>query len=111
VGCFAATHPGGGSEVSAASREEAVAALLEEAAETHHRVSSITDGSDDDWASWYAAWLVQPSELPDVLGTRPVRSHLVHAPVQCDLDHGAATADEPWPNFYARELTRRFSNV
>jgi len=29
--------------------------------------------------------------------------------VQCDLDHGAAAADEPWPNFYARELIRRFS--
>jgi hypothetical protein len=95
--------------VTAGSRQEAVAALLEEVAETHHRVYRITDGSDDDWASWYADWLVELSELPDVLGTRPVRSHLVHALVQCDLDHGAAAADEPWPNFYARELIRRFS--
>ncbi len=34
--------------------EEAIAALLEEAAEVHHRVYRITDGTDDDWASWYA---------------------------------------------------------
>jgi len=95
--------------VTAGSRQEALAALLEEVAETHHRVYRITDGSDDDRASWYADWLVEPSELPDVLGTRPMRSHLVHALVQCDLDHGAAAADEPWPNFYARELIRRFS--
>jgi hypothetical protein len=30
--------------------------LLHEAAETHHQVFRITDGADDDWASWYAQW-------------------------------------------------------
>src|SRR5262249_59024685 len=38
--------------------------LLHEAAETHHRVFRIVDGADDDWASWYADWLVNLSELP-----------------------------------------------
>ena len=42
--------------------------LLQEVAETHHRVYRITDGADDDWASWYADWLLDRSELPDVLG-------------------------------------------
>ena len=86
-----------------------MATLLHEAAETHHVVYRITDGNDDDWASWYASWLLELSELPDVLGARPVRSHLVHALVQCDLDYDAATPAEPWPHFYARHLTRRFS--
>ena len=35
-----------------------IADLLTEAAETHHRVYRITDGSDDDWASRYATWLL-----------------------------------------------------
>jgi len=83
--------------------------LLHEAAETHHRVYRIVDGADDDWASWYATWLLDLSELADELGTRPVRSHLVHALVQCDRDYTAAGTDEPWPRFYARDLTRRFS--
>jgi hypothetical protein len=91
------------------SVEDRVAALLEEAAETHHVVYRITDGTDEDWASWYATWLLDLSELPDVLGARPVRSHLVHALVQCDDDFNAAAPDEPWPRFYARTLTRRFS--
>ena len=91
------------------SVEQHIADLLEEAAETHHRVYRITDGTDDDWASWYAAWLLDLSELPYELGTRPVRSHVVHALVQCDLDYTAAQTDEPWPEFYARHLTRRFS--
>jgi hypothetical protein len=52
----------------AAPVEERVAALLEEAAETHHRVYRITEGTDEDWASWYATWLLELSELPDALG-------------------------------------------
>ena len=89
--------------------EGRIAALLDEAAETHHRVYRITDGTDEDWASWYASWLLDLSELPDVLGARPVRSHLVHALVQLDQDYTAAAPDEPWPHFYARQLTQRFS--
>ena len=92
----------------ASSTNDAVAALLQEAAETHHRVYRITDGTDDDWASWYADWLLTLSELPGLLATRPVRSHLVHALVQLDRDHTAGGTDEPWPDFYARHLRAQF---
>jgi hypothetical protein len=87
---------------------DSIASLLEEAAETHHRVFRITDGNDDDWASWYADWLLDLSELPSLLGTRPVRSHLVHALVQLDRDYAATAPSEPWPAFYARRLTELF---
>ena len=50
--------------------------LLHEVAETHHRVFRLVDGADDDWASWYADWLVNLSELPALLKTKPVRSEL-----------------------------------
>ena len=90
-----------------ATPEQQIAELLHEAAETHHRVYRITDGDDADWASWYADWLLDLSELPELLGARPVRSHLVHALVQCDLD---ATAGEPWEPAYAVELVRRFGS-
>jgi hypothetical protein len=49
---------------------------LHEASEAHHQVFRIVDGADDDWASWYAQWLIDLSDLPDLLGTRPVRSEL-----------------------------------
>jgi hypothetical protein len=91
------------------ARIDLVAALLQEAAETHHVVYRVTDGVDEDWASWYANWLLDLSELPDVLAVRPVRSHLVHTLVQCDNDYNASSPDEPWPRFYAERLTRRFS--
>ena len=88
-----------------------LAALLQEAAETHHRVYRITGGTDDDWASWYAEWLLTLSELPDLLDIRPIRSHLVHALVQLDRDHTAAATDETWPDFYARHLSQQFSSA
>ncbi|MBV8941076.1 MAG: hypothetical protein JO321_12860 [Solirubrobacterales bacterium] len=40
-----------------------IAALLHESGETHHLVYRIVDGEDPDWASWYADWLINLSEL------------------------------------------------
>jgi hypothetical protein len=86
-----------------------IAALLHEAAETHHAVYRITDGDDPDWASWYADWLLDHSELPDELGAAPVRSHLVHALVQLDRDYTAGQATERWEDWYATRLLGLFS--
>ena len=44
-------------------KQQQVSDLLHEAAETHHRVFRIVDGADDDWATWYADWLVNLSDL------------------------------------------------
>jgi hypothetical protein len=84
--------------------EGAIARLLQEVAETHHRVFRITDGADDDWASWYADWLLNLSELPLLLGARPVRSHLVHALVQLDRDYTREAPEGEWPDYYAGRL-------
>jgi hypothetical protein len=88
-----------------------LAALLEEAAETHHHVYRITDGVDDDWASWYTDWLLNLSELDQLLGARPIRSHLVHALVQLDRDHASTDSDEPWPEYYAHHLHTQFGRA
>jgi len=81
-----------------------IAELLHEAAETHHVVYRITDGEDADWASWYAGWLLELSELPKLLGSAPVRSHLVHALVQLDRDYTAEAPVERWEDWYAARL-------
>jgi len=87
---------------------EKLAGLLHEAAETHHVVYRIVDGDDPDWASWYADWLNELSELPLLLGSKPVRSHLVHALVQLDRDYTATPQTERWEDVYARTLADRF---
>jgi hypothetical protein len=87
-----------------------VADLLHEAAETHHRVYRISDGEDPDWASWYANWLIELSELPDVLGRRPVRSELVYLLVLLDKEITEQAIAEPWEQYYARRLTEHFAS-
>lgn len=88
---------------------EQVSSLLHEAAETHHVVYRISDGDDPDWASWYADWLINLSELPAALGDRPVRSHLVHLLVELDRDYTASNAEERWEDYYARRIIERLS--
>jgi hypothetical protein len=84
---------------------ERIAALLHEAAETHHVVYRITGGEDPDWASWYADWLLELSELPELLGRRPVRSHLVHTLVELDRRYTAESPAEAWEQWYAARLS------
>ena len=81
-----------------------IAALLHEAGATHHGVYRIADGGDPDWASWYADWLIDLSELPPILGGSPVRSKLVWLLVQLGRDCAAAVPDVPWPQWFARRV-------
>jgi hypothetical protein len=89
-------------------RTQQVAELLHEAAGVHHVVYRITDGADDDWASFYAHWLTRHSELGEMLGATPIRSHLVHELVDCERAHGDGGPDDPWEPFYARRVLDRF---
>ena len=91
-----------------ASTLEQVGSLLLEAGEIHHRVYRIVEGADDDWASFYAWWLIELSELPALLGTKPVRSELVYMLVSLDKQHTAEHPAEPWERFYARQLVDHF---
>jgi hypothetical protein len=90
-------------------RSTKVGELLHEAAETHHRVFRITEGTDDDWASWYAEWLVRLSELPELLGAKVVRSELIYLLVRLDKEYTERRMAERWEDYYARELIRHFS--
>ena len=82
-----------------------IAELLHEAAETHHTVYRITDGEDPDWASWYADWLLNLSELPGLLEAPRVRSHLVRELVELDREYTAAQPSERWEDWYAARLS------
>jgi hypothetical protein len=88
---------------------ERVSELLHEAAETHHSVYRITDGVDADWASWYSDWLVHLSELPELLGVKPVRSELTSMLVALDKEHVERGPGERWEDYYARRLVDLFS--
>jgi hypothetical protein len=94
---------------------EQVSGLLHEAGETHHRVYRIVDGADDDWASWYAQWLIDLSELPS---TYP-NCRTCWAPGRCAASwstcssawtrkYTAEAPGEQWETYYARQILRHF---
>ena len=85
-----------------------IAALLHEAGETHHLVYRIVDGDDPDWASWYAQWLLELSELPQILGTTPVRSELIWMLVSLDKEYTNTSPDAQWPQWYADRIIEHF---
>jgi hypothetical protein len=86
-----------------------VAALLSEAAEVHAMMYRITDGEDPDIASWYAKWLIELSELPDILGGEPVRSHLIYELVRLEREYEEIETDEPWEMYYAAQILDIFT--
>jgi hypothetical protein len=88
---------------------ESVIKLLHEAAETHHQVFRISDGADDDWASWYADWLTRLSELPLLLSSPPVRSEVVYMLVTLDKEYVSEHPGEPWEAYYAARIVEHFS--
>jgi hypothetical protein len=85
-----------------------VSDLLHEAGEVHHVVYRITDGADDDWASFYASWLIDHSELSETLGRPPTRSHLVHELVESERAFSATKPSASWQDFYAERIVGRF---
>jgi hypothetical protein len=88
---------------------EQITSLLHEAGETHHHVFRIVDGADDDWASWYADWLANLSELPALLGVKPVRSELTWLLVSLDKEYTASQPNGGWETYYAQRILGHFS--
>jgi hypothetical protein len=95
--------------MSGSKQQQQVSELLHEAAETHHRVFRIVDGADDDWATWYADWLVNLSELPALLGAKPARSELTYLLVGLDRQYTAEAPGESWEPYYARQIIERLA--
>ena len=94
-----------------ADRASRIAALLQEASETHHLVFRIVDGEDPDWASWYADWLIEHSELPQILAAVPVRSELVWLLVGLDKDYTQVGSSAPWAEHYAPRIVEHLAST
>ena len=78
---------------------------------TTSSIGSSGIGDDPDWASWYADWLLNLSELPQILGTTPVRSELVWLLVKLDKAYTKAKPEIPWPQWYALQMVQHFTGT
>ena len=52
----------------------------------------------------YSDWLLNLSRLPDLLGTRRVRSELTYLLVGLDKEYPTTAPSEAWEDFYASRL-------
>ena len=109
MGCASSVAAGPSNQIAMNDSSTRIAALLHEAGETHHLVYRIVDGDDPDWASWYADWLLNLSELPQILGTTPVRSELVWPLVTLDKEYTNASPGTPRPHGYAERVAEHFA--
>jgi hypothetical protein len=88
-------------------RRDRLASVLDRAHEVHAVVTERAGGADPEWALFYAWWLINWSDLPDILGRTPGLGELTAFLVAVDVRYRAAATDEPWIAFYARELLAR----
>ena len=88
---------------------ETIADLLHQVGETHHVVFWDTDGNDEDWATFYSDWLLTHSDVPKLLGRRPIRSHLTRDLVELDEQFTAQSPAHPWPAWYAERLIAKYA--
>jgi hypothetical protein len=90
--------------VNVTERAELLAAALERAEHVHGVATERTGGADPEWALFYAWWLINWSDLPDILGSAPALGELTARLIALDADYRSVPRDEPWSAFYAREL-------
>jgi hypothetical protein len=86
-----------------------IADLLHQVGETHHIVFSDTEGNDADWATFYSDWLLTHSDLPKLLGNRPIRSHLTRDLVELDEQYGSQNPSDQWNTWYAARLIAKYA--
>jgi hypothetical protein len=84
--------------------KERLAAILERAEQVHAVVTERTGGADPDWALFYAWWLLNWSDLPEILGARPALAELTARLIALDVEYRSVSRPESWPAFYAQGL-------
>jgi hypothetical protein len=73
-----------------------------ELAETAHGAWAVYQGGkDDNWAGFYASFIVRQSPVADALGKVPALDQTVVALRELARAHREGKETEPWPQWYA----------
>lgn len=91
-----------------------LAKLLSETCESHHEAFADSNGTDPDWAVWYAKHLMENKELRGCFGDKLTLAKLVYSLMALDLEYTADKPSESWSQYYAKRLEKlinqNFSN-
>lgn len=81
--------------------------ILAATGRSHHKAFEASDGSDPDWAIWYAGYL--QATLGERLGSFPSRAELAYLLVAAERAHATAgDENKPWPDAYAEYILANF---
>jgi len=73
----------------------------------HHKAFEAADGSDPDWAIWYAGYL--QATIGDRLGSFPSRAELTYLLIAAERAYATAGEDRgSWPEAYAEYILANF---
>ena len=91
--------------------------LLKQVGPAHHAAFAVTDGADEEWPAWYAAWMLErlPNQNPanqDPPNQNPFidESRLAGLLEAAAEAHKTSGSKEEWPDFYARFITDRLES-
>ena len=84
---------------------EQLTTLFEEAGSAHHEAFAHVDGADEQWAEWYAEYLLPKlsSVLGDEVTVERIASHLA----DFESERQRESPDAAWAEFYAAAMARR----
>jgi hypothetical protein len=88
---------------------ERISHLFHKVGETHPRVFRVVDSADDNWATWYADWLVNLPRLPSPLGAMLVRNELTYLLMGLDKEYNTYQSGEPWQAYMPSGSPDHFS--
>jgi len=95
----------------APSTEADLAALLAQTETAHgaYEARELGGRRDDDWATWYAAYLLEHG-LPGLLGGArpPTAADLGAVLARLDADYRRDRPPETWPAYYAQRIVSAF---
>jgi hypothetical protein len=75
-----------------------LADLLKRTGDAHHAAYKATDGTDPEWAGWYAGHL--QALIGDGLGCPITRSEIVYLLCEAQKDQDSSGSTEPWTDYY-----------
>jgi len=87
---------------SASLQLDGLAQLLISTGNSHHEAFIETDGSDPNWAIWYADHALD--QVNSLLGATMSQEELIYELVALSHKQPTDAPDTPWPEYYASSL-------
>jgi hypothetical protein len=80
--------------------------LFKETGRAHHQAFIATNGADENWPAWYAAYLQGPLNV--LFGVMLVKEELANMLIDFDKKHTMDTSHTLWAEYYAKLFLERY---